>query len=314
MGAAAIPGAQAPVIAIGGPTASGKSALALRLARELGGTVVNADAMQVYREMRVLSARPDAADEAAAPHRLYGVLPASRRGSVGWWREAALAEIAAARAAGSVPILVGGSGLYLKLMQEGIAPVPPVPEALRAELRAFLRDRGEAALHARLASLDPAGAARLPPADWRRVLRALEVVLATGRSLASFQAEAPHPPVACRMILLLPPREDLVAAIDGRCAAMLEAGALDEARAVLEAAADPELPARRAVGVGELARHLAGEIGLGEALELFRRATRQYAKRQVTWFRHQARADLVIPAQYSESLLPSIFRFIRETG
>jgi len=307
-------GAQAPVIAIGGPTASGKSALALRLARELGGTVVNADAMQVYREMRVLSARPDAADEAAAPHRLYGVLPASRRGSVGWWREAALAEIEAAWATGRVPIVVGGSGLYLKLLQEGIAPVPPVPEALREDLRAFRQAEGDVALHARLAALDPEGAARLPATDWRRVLRALEVVLATGRSLASFQAEAPSPPVACRLVLLLPPRATLVEAIDRRCAAMLEAGAIDEARAVLAAAPDPDLPARRAVGVGEIARHLAGEIGIDEALELFRRATRQYAKRQVTWFRHQAQADLVLDEQFSESLMPSIFRFIRETG
>lgn len=314
MSAAADRGAQAPVIAIGGPTASGKSALALRLARELGGTVVNADAMQVYRELRVLSARPDAADEAAAPHRLYGVLPASRRGSVGWWREAALAEIAAARAEGRVPIVVGGSGLYLKLLQEGIAPVPPVPEALRLDLRAFHQAEGDAALHARLAALDPEGAARLPAADWRRVLRALEVVLATGRSLASFQAEAPSPPVACRLVLLLPPRATLVEAIDRRCATMLEAGAIEEARAVIAAAPDPDLPARRAVGVGEIGRHLAGEIGLAEALELFRRATRQYAKRQVTWFRHQARGDLVLDEQFSESLMPSVFRFIRETG
>lgn len=307
-------GAQAPVIAIGGPTASGKSALALRLARELGGIVINADAMQVYRELRVLSARPDAADEAAAPHRLYGVLPASRRGSVGWWREAALAEIAAAREAGRVPIVIGGSGLYLKLLQEGIAPVPPVPEALRLDLRAFRQAEGDVALHARLAALDPEGAARLPAADWRRVLRALEVVLATGRSLASFQAEAPSPPVACRLVLLLPPRATLVEAIDRRCAAMLEAGAIEEARAVIAAAPDPDLPARRAVGVGEIGRHLAGEIGLEEALELFRRATRQYAKRQVTWFRHQARVDLVLDEQFSESLMPSVFRFIRETG
>lgn len=314
MGAAADRGAQVPVIAIGGPTASGKSALALRLARELGGTVVNADAMQVYRELRVLSARPDAAEEAAAPHRLYGVLSAAQRGSVGWWREAALGEIAAARAAGRVAILVGGSGLYLKLLQEGIAPVPPIPEDLRAELRRWRQAEGDAALHARLAAVDPGGAARLPAADWRRVLRALEVVLATGRSLASFQALAPNPPVACRTILLLPPRAALVEAIDRRCAAMLEAGALDEVRAVLAAAADPDLPARRAVGVGELARHLAGEIPLQEALALFRQATRQYAKRQVTWFRHQARPDLVLEEQFSESLMPSIFRFIRETG
>ena len=242
------------------------------------------------------------------------MLPASRRGSVGWWREAALAEIEAARAAGRVPIVVGGSGLYLKLLQEGIAPVPPVPEALREDLRAFRQAEGDAALHARLAALDPEGAGRLPAADWRRVLRALEVVLATGRSLASFQAEAPSPPVPCRLVLLLPPRATLVEAIDRRCAAMLEAGAIDEARAVLATAPDPDLPARRAVGVGEIARHLAGEIGIDEALELFRRATRQYAKRQVTWFRHQAQADLVLDEQFSESLMPSVFRFIRETG
>jgi tRNA dimethylallyltransferase len=301
------------VILVGGPTASGKSALALALARACDGVVINADSMQVYRDLRVLSARPGPDDEAAAPHRLYGVLPATERGSAGLWRTMAMAEIEAAWRQGRLPIVVGGTGLYLRVLEAGIAPVPAIPDGLRAALRAAHAELGDLGLHRRLADRDPETAARLAPADVHRVLRALEVVEATGRSLSAFQAEqvAP-PPLPCHRILVMPPRAALVAAIDRRCAAMLDAGALEEVAALLATATDPDLPVRKAVGVPELARHLAGEESLEATLAQFRQATRRYAKRQVTWFRHQFPATMTIDAQFSESLMPKIIQFIRE--
>ena len=303
-----------PVIVVGGPTASGKSALALVLARAFDGVVINADSMQIYGELRVLSARPGPEDEAAAPHRLYGVLSARARGSAGLWRAMALAEIEAAWNQGRQPIVVGGTGLYLRVLEAGIAPVPAIPDDVRVALRAAHAERGDLGLHRMLAERDPEAAARLAPADVHRVLRALEVIAATGRSLAAFQAEqvAP-PPLPCRRILLAPPRPALVEAIDRRCVAMVGAGALAEVVALLDVATDPDLPARKAVGVPELARHLAGEIGLDAALDAFRQATRRYAKRQTTWFRHQFPEALVVGAQFSESLAPKIFQFIRDS-
>lgn len=302
-------------ILIGGPTASGKSALALALAQALGGVIVNADSMQLYRELSILTARPEAADEAAVPHRLYGILPACQPGSAGFWRRRALEEMAAAWDAGRRPVVVGGTGLYLRVLEAGIAPVPDIPPAIRIGLRAALAELGGSGLHARLAAVDPAAAARLSSADTHRVLRALEVIEATGRSLASFQAEqAPAPPLPCLRILLAPPRETLAAAIDARCAAMLGGGAIGEVAALLDAAPDPDLPARKAVGVREIMRLLAGEVDRAAALALFQAATRRYAKRQTTWFRHQFPAGLTIRAQFSERLMPKIFQFIRESG
>ncbi len=304
-----------PAILIGGPTAAGKSDLALALAREFDGVIVNADSMQLYRELRILSARPGAADEAAAPHRLYGILPAQTRGSAGAWRVLAMAELDAAWSQGRRPIVVGGTGLYLRVLEAGIAPVPAIPEAVRMALRQVHAELGDRGLHARLAARDPAAAARLAMADTHRVLRALEVIETTGRSLADFQAAQPPPPwLPCRRILLSPPRDVLAARIDRRCEAMLAAGALDEVATLLAAAPDPDLPARKAVGVRELAAQLAGEIDGDMALALFQRATRRYAKRQLTWFRHQFAADLLVDAQFSESLTDKIFQFIRKSG
>ena len=304
----------APALVLAGPTASGKSALALALARELDGVVINADSMQVYRELRVLTARPSAAEEVLAPHRLYGVLPAAERCSAGRWRALAIDEIAAARAAGKRPILVGGTGLYLRALIDGLAPIPPVPPAIRAAARARRDAIGPEAFHAELARRDPAAAARLAPGDTQRVLRAWEVVEATGRTLASFtrDAGAPQDPGDARVVLLLPPPAVLDAAIAARCARMLDAGALDEVRPLLALDLDPLLPAMKAVGVRELGAWLRGAATREAALERFRIATRQYAKRQRTWFRHQLRADRVLSEQFSESLLPEIFRFVRE--
>jgi tRNA dimethylallyltransferase len=305
---------RARIIVVAGPTASGKSALALALARALDGVVINADSMQVYRELRVLTARPSEADEAAAPHRLYGMMSVRERCSAGHWRRLALAEIAAAEAAGRGAILVGGTGLYLKTLLEGIAPVPAIPETLRAEVCALHAALGPQAFHARLAELDPEAARRLSPADRQRTTRAYEVVAATGRTLASFHAaHRAEPELAATVILLMPPGEILAARIAARCAAMLRDGAVAEARALVVMALDPALPALKAVGVRELtATPPTDECGDAAALDALVLATRRYAKRQRTWFRHQLGADLTMNAQFSESLMPEIIRFIRD--
>jgi tRNA dimethylallyltransferase len=279
---------------VAGPTASGKSALALRLARALGGTVVNADSMQVYRELRVLTARPTPEEEAAVPHRLYGVRPAAEAASVAWWREAALGAMAEARAAGRLPILCGGTGLYPLSLTEGLSAVPPVPEAARAEARGLLAALGAPALHARLAAADLETAAGLRPGDGQRVARAWEVWRGTGRGLAAWRREGAHTgpaPWRFAAILLAPPRAALRAAIEARFDAMLAAGALEEVRALVARGLDPALPAMRAHGVPELAATLAGRMDLAAARRRATLNTGRYTKRQATWFRHHALAD-----------------------
>ncbi len=285
-------GARPRALIVAGPTASGKSALALALAARIGGMVINADSMQVYRELRILTARPTPAEEAAVPHALYGVRPAREPGSVAWWREAALAALAAAASAGLVPLLCGGTGLYFSSLINGLSPIPEVSWTAREEARWLLRAIGPAALHARLAAVDPATAARLRPTDSQRLARAWEVWRSSGRGLAAWQAERGAPAAwRFRAVLLDPPREVLRQAIDGRFAAMLAAGALAEARALLDLGLDPALPAMRAHGVPELAAHLRGEISIEEAARRTRLVTGQYAKRQATWFRHHALGD-----------------------
>lgn len=275
-------------ILIAGPTASGKSGLALAIARAFTGTVINADALQVYRDLKILSARPRKDDERTAPHRLYGILPANERCSAGAWRALALAEIAMARAAGRLPVLVGGSGLYLKALEQGLAAIPQVPEALRAEGEAMYARLGGTGFRAALVARDPTSA-RLAANDRQRLVRAWEVLEASGRSLASWQAEqAPTTPaVRWLRLVLLPPRERLYEACGRRFRAMVEAGALDEVRALLALGIDARLPVMKAVGVPELGRHLAGEIDLETAIVQGEGATRRYAKRQTTWLRGQ---------------------------
>ena len=276
-----------PLVVIAGPTASGKSALALRLAEAANGVVINADASQVYADLRVLTARPSTAEEARAPHRLYGVIDGADACSAAAWADMARAEVAAAHAGGRLPILVGGTGLYLRTLIEGIAPVPPVPDAIRDEVRAM----APADLHAALGRADPAGAARLNPADRQRVARALEVVRATGRTLAAWQAEPPAGGIAAEATLhayvVEVERETLYARCDARFAAMLEAGAIDEVSALLARELPSDRPMMKALGVPPLARHLSGEITLAEATDAAQRDTRHYAKRQTTWFRNQ---------------------------
>jgi tRNA dimethylallyltransferase len=281
---------QFQVILIAGPTASGKSALALKLAEQLGGTVVNADSMQVYRDLRIITARPSPHDEARVPHRLYGHIDAAENYSVGRWCQDARGVLETVRAEGRVPILVGGTGLYFKALTQGLSAVPPTPPEIRAAVRARCDAEGAAALHRELARRDPVTAARLRPTDRMRIARALEVLRATGRSLADWHRDgmpAILDPDLALKVFLAPQRAELHRRIDARFDVMLAAGALEEVRAFAARRLDPMLPAMKAHGVPWLIRHLRGEITLAEAAEGGKRDTRRYTKRQLTWFRHQ---------------------------
>jgi tRNA dimethylallyltransferase len=277
-------------ILIAGPTASGKSALALALAEETGGIVVNADSMQVYADLRIITARPTPEEEVRAPHRLYGHVDAAVNYSVGRYLEDARAVLAEAEDARRLAIFVGGTGLYFKALTHGLAAVPPVPVQVREEVRARLAATGPETLHAQLARHDPAAAARLNPADRSRIARALEVVLATGRPLADWQHQGGAPlvdPARTARVFLAPDRSPLYARIDARFDEMLAKGALDEVRALAARNLDPLLPAMKAHGVPWLIRCLGGAMPLAEAAEKAKLDTRHYAKRQFTWFRHQ---------------------------
>jgi tRNA dimethylallyltransferase len=277
-------------VLIAGPTTSGKSALALALAERLGGTIINTDSMQVYRDLRIITARPTADDEARVPHLLYGHVDAAENYSVGRWCVDAQAAIAATRRAGRMPILVGGTGLYFKALLQGLAAVPPISADIREAIRGRLVSEGVASLYAELQRRDPATASRLMPGDRSRITRALEVVLATGRSLSDWHSEGMPPSIdaACALKLFLQvDRTELYRRIDVRFDAMLAGGALDEVRALARRGLNPALPAMKAHGVPWLIRHLKGEITLAEAAEGGKRDTRHYTKRQATWFRNQ---------------------------
>jgi tRNA dimethylallyltransferase len=317
-----LPGA----LIVAGPTASGKSALALDLAERVGGVVINADSMQVYADLRILTARPTPQDEARVPHRLYGLRPAAEAGSAAWWRDAALGEMDAARAAGKLPILCGGTGLYFAALTDGLAEIPDCGEPARAEARRMLAENGPATLHAALAQVDPATAARLRPSDGQRLARAWEIWRGTGRGLAAWQADGAsgRAPYRFSAIRLDPPREALRAAIVTRFAAMLEAGALDEVRALIAQNLAPSLPAMRAHGVPELAAYLRGEITFADAARRVELVTGQYTKRQTTWFRHRAlapperthtiHARIAGLAQFSESERAFLLNFTQAAG
>jgi tRNA dimethylallyltransferase len=277
-------------VLIAGPTASGKSALALALAAAHGGVIINADSMQVYRDLRVLTARPAPEEEAQVPHRLYGTIDAAVNFSAGAWVGDAAKMLAEARAQGRLPIFAGGSGLYFKALTRGLSAVPPIPPEVRENIRARLERDGAEALHAELMRRDPVSAERLKPRDRIRIARALEVIEATGRSLTGWHREGLPPllpPGQFTAVFLSPDRDELYARIDARFDAMLRAGALDEVAALAARRLDPLLPAMKAHGVPALIRHLAGEITLEEAAVIGRADTRHYAKRQFTWFRHQ---------------------------
>jgi tRNA dimethylallyltransferase len=276
-------------ILIAGPTASGKSALALALAEAVGGTIVNADSMQVYRDLRVITARPTPDEEARVPHRLYGHVDAAENYSVGRW----LADVAPAlddvRTAGRVAILVGGTGLYFKALTRGLSSVPPIPEDVRARVRRRMETEGPAALHADLVGRDPSSAV-LKPNDRTRIARALEVLEATGLPIRQWHDQGLPPLLDAAKavkIFLAPERPELGRRIDARFDAMLGAGALEEVRTLGLRKLDPQLPAMKAHGVPWLIRHLAGEISLEEAARGGKNDTRRYTKRQFTWVRHQ---------------------------
>lgn len=278
-----------PALLIMGPTGSGKSALALALAERIGGEIINADSMQVYRDFRVLTARPTVEEEAQAPHHLYGHIDAAERYSTGRWLTDALAAIADIRARNKTPILVGGTGLYFRALTQGLAETPSVDPDLRAALTERAAREGAPSLHAELAKLDPQTAARLEPNDTPRIIRALEVIETTGESITLFQANT-KPALAdheWRGLALTPNREALYAAINARFGKMLEQGALDEVRAFAARNLDPTLPATKAHGAPALSAYLRGEISLAAATVIGQRDTRRYAKRQFTWIANQ---------------------------
>ncbi|MBW7837672.1 MAG: tRNA (adenosine(37)-N6)-dimethylallyltransferase MiaA [Sphingomonadales bacterium] len=300
---------------LAGPTAGGKSALALALAERANGVIINADSMQVYRELRIVTARPSAAEEARAPHRLYGYRAASDVSSAATWSADATAALAVAWAAGQLPIVVGGSGLYLRTLLYGIAPIPDVPPTVRQEVRSRMAEEGASALHRQLQELDPETASRLKAGDRQRIARALEVALATGEPLSAWQRRPLEggilPEIDACCLVLAPPRDVLYARCDQRLEQMMAEGGLEEIRAFLAANPPPDVPLRRALAVPEFSRHLAGELGHEEALTLAQTATRQYAKRQMTWFRHQFSDWPSGDEQFLKRLLSEKFPFIR---
>lgn len=290
-----------PVLVIAGPTASGKSGLALDLALQENGVIINADSVQLYRGLPILSAKPSKEDCARAPHALYATLNPNEQATAATWRDLALSEISKTHAAGKLPIIVGGTGFYLKALLEGMSPLPDVDEKYRAAATAEQIKRGNPGFHEFLAAQDPETAAKLDPFNTQRLVRAYEVLLATGKGLASWQAAPPIAPPAdlsFQTVFLAPPRETLYRSCDDRLEKMLSMGALDEVRALKEKIDEGSVPPAatitKALGYHPLATHLNSEITLDEAQDIARRDTRHYAKRQVTWFKHQFKAAFTL--------------------
>ncbi|WP_408742350.1 tRNA (adenosine(37)-N6)-dimethylallyltransferase MiaA [Acetobacter musti] len=307
---------------VAGPTCSGKSALAITLGERFGGTIINADSMQVYRELRILTARPSPQDEERLPHRLYGISPAAEARSVAWWRQQALSAMDEAWKAGRLPVLCGGTGMYLRALTDGLAEVPDPGSEARAEARALSAD--PASLHARLMEADPETGQGLRPTDTQRLARAWEVWRGTGHGLSWWRAQPGLPRAPCRFIAvrLAPDRSELRRAIVARFRDMMTQGAVDEVRALLALELSPALPAMRAHGVPELAAMLRGETDEQEAVARAVQATCRYTKRQTTWFGHHPLAeehDMVISEnrigsyeQYMKRKIEKIISFVHE--
>ncbi len=303
------------VLIIAGPTAGGKSSAALDVAQEFNGVVINADSIQVYRELHILSARPSPEDEAAAPHSLYGLLSASERCSAGRWLEFAVLEIKSVWEKKKLPIITGGTGLYLKALFAGLSTIPDIPEGFRIESQELFSKLGGEAFKEKLAILDPELGASLPAGDGQRLIRAYEVASATGKSLSYWRkspAAKPLENAEFKSIVLMPPRAELYAKIDTRFDLMIKAGALNEVEAIHNLSLDPGLPAMKAVGVPQLGRYLRGEQTIEEACQAAKQASRNLAKRQMTWFRNQIEPNLCIFEQYSERSRGKIFSFIQK--
>jgi tRNA dimethylallyltransferase len=300
----------ADAVLIAGPTASGKSAVAARLARDFGGAVINADSMQVYRELRLLSARPSEEEMQGAPHFLYGFVSVAETYSVAKWLDAVRTALSVCASQGLRPIVTGGTGLYFSALTQGLAPVPEIHAQLRVEVRERLDAIGPERFHAELAARDPVMAARIPPADAHRLIRAYEVIEATGVSLAEWQEVKGEAVLdgAGLAVVLKPNREWLYHRIDHRFDLMMGQGALREVEALAAMNLAPDLPALRALGVSQLSAHLRGELSLEAAVEQAKTQSRRYAKRQMTWFRHQMPDWPVIEDQESERLYQRLAR------
>ena len=297
-------------VLIAGPTASGKSAFALELAARHQGVIINADSMQLYAELSVLSARPSREEEAQAPHRLYGFQPMEQPYSVADWLIRVEAEISAAKAQGLLPIITGGTGLYFQALTRGLAPVPDIPDDIRAAVRLQAQSEGPLAVHRALEHEDPVMAVALQPTDSQRLIRALEVIRATGRSLHAWQKDPAAPPVLpldqTLPLIVMPDRAMLYQRINARFDLMIEQGGLDEARAILAMGLDPSLPAMKALGLPQLIAHLAGKASLDEAVTTSKTVSRRYAKRQMTWFRNQMSDWVTEESGISDELLSRV--------
>lgn len=303
-------------VMICGPTAAGKSGAALALAERWGGTVINADSMQLYRDLRVVTARPDAADEALVPHRLYGVVDGGERASVAAWLEMLAREVETARRAGSLPIVVGGTGMYLQAALQGIAPIPDVPKEIHRACLDELAVLGGAAFRAALAARDPETASRLFDGDSQRLVRAMGVVRATGRPISAWQSD-PHEGALDGVPLCLavmPPREDTYRRIDQRFVTMMEEGAVEEVVMLAARGLDPSLPVMKAIGVREIMAMQGGEISRERAVELASRDSRRYAKRQMTWIRNNYTSQMTISEKFSKRIEEEIFSILSKRG
>ena len=295
-----------------GPTAAGKSAVALALAEQVGGTVINADSMQVYRDLKVVTARPGEDEEARAPHRLYGVVDGSERASVASWLALAAKAIEEARNSASLPIVVGGTGMYLQAAREGIAPIPDVPADIHRACLDQLAAGGGASFRAELARVDEATATRLFDGDSQRLVRAMGVFRATGRPISAWQSDPhegalPGEPLA---LAVMPPREETYARIDERFARMMDEGAVEEVEALAARRLDPSLPVMKAIGVREILAMGKGEISHARAVELASRDSRHYAKRQMTWIRNNYHAQIEIKSKFSTRIVNEIFSIL----
>ena len=301
-----------PVVIVAGPTATGKTALAARIAEQLHGIVINADSMQVYADLRVLTARPTAAEQARAPHRLYGFRPITEPCSVAAWCEMARDEIRSATVGNRLAILCGGTGLYLRALTRGLAHVPDIPDTIRQAARDRFDRLGGPAFRQALAARDPDTARRLNDHDRQRLLRAWEVVKATGRPLSAWLSDpVPDPGIRTWTIVLMSERATLYQACNNRFETMITNGALEEARQLMAGDPDPALPGMKALGLPHLIAHLRGDLSLERAIDRAQRDTRHYAKRQCTWFRHQVAADLVWHDGFSEERFNHLLDMIR---
>ena len=304
---------EAALLMICGPTASGKSHLAQQIARRVSGIIINFDAIQVYKELRILTARPTEAEEAALPHRLYGHVSMVRPHSAAQWLVDVKKEIDQCVDSGKLPVLVGGTGLYMKALMDGLSEIPSVPAEIRTQVEHIYKEKGEAAFRALLAEKDPVSATRLKPNDAQRLKRAYEVALATGKPLSYWQETPKTPPYPNARFLVLNvdiPRDLLYARCDARFDAMLGAGALDEAKSIKEQVVDRKLPAMKAIGLPQLLGYLEGQMSLDEARIHAKQMTRNYAKRQLTWFKNQLPDKVNISHDFAQD--PAILGKIEE--